>query len=64
LLISNGEAFILIISDAPFLTCSSAGPLLIQISSQILIPTAISSYQNISSGFVPFAKYLASSKTE
>ena len=61
---SKGEAFIFIIKEAPLLTCSSAGPSLIQISSHIFIPTPTSSYQNISSGFVPFAKYLASSNTE
>ena len=61
---SNGEALILIMIEAPLFTCSSAGPSSIQISSHIFIPTPMSSYQKSSPGFVPFAKYLASSKTE
>ena len=54
----------LIIKEAPFWTWSSAGPSSIQISSQIFIPIATSSYQNKWSDSEPLEKYLASSKTE
>ena len=61
---SYGDAFIFIINDAPFSTCCNDGPSSIQISSQILIPIATSSYQKRLPGLFPLAKYLASSKTE
>ena len=54
----------LIIKDAPFSTCCDEGPSSIHMSSQILIPIPISSYQNTFPGLLPLAKYLASSNTE